>query len=197
MNPPSHRDWVLEALHEHELALTRYALRLLGNREQARDVVQHAFLKLCEQSSEKLGGGERQWLYAVCRNRALDLLRQNSRINGSEINSEGEAGWRDAVGREPDPASAAEQEELSDILARLVRELPATQREAIDLWREGFNYREIAEIIGRQEGNVRVLVHRGLAALREHPQVRAWLGESSRHAPRDVVPRDGAGAVPR
>jgi DNA-directed RNA polymerase specialized sigma24 family protein len=69
-----------------------------------------------------------------------------------------------------------------------VRELPAAQREAIDLWRDGFNYREIAEIISRQEGNVRVLVHRGLAALREHPQVRAWLGESSRHAPRDVSP---------
>lgn len=187
MDAPSHRDWVLEALHEHELALTRYALRLLGNREQARDVVQHAFLKLCEQSSEKLAGGARKWLYAVCRNRALDLLR-HSRTSGAKANPASEAGWRDAVGREPDPASAAEQEELSDILVRLVRALPAAQREAIDLWRDGFNYREIAEIIRRQEGNVRVLVHRGLAALREHPQVRAWLGESSRHAPRDVSP---------
>jgi RNA polymerase sigma-70 factor (ECF subfamily) len=187
MDAPSHRDWVLEALNEHELALTRYALRLLGNREQARDVVQHAFLKLCEQSPEKLVGGERQWLYAVCRNRALDLLR-HGKTSGGEPNPESEAGWRDAVGREPDPANAAEQEELSDILVRLVRELPAAQREAIDLWRDGFNYREIAEIIRRQEGNVRVLVHRGLAALREHPQVRAWLGERSGHAPRDVSP---------
>lgn len=196
MDAPSHRDWVLEALHEHELALTRYALRLLNNREQARDVVQHAFLKLCEQSSEKLAGSERKWLYAVCRNRALDLLRQSGRTSGAEGNHEAEVAWRDAVGREPDPASAAEQEELSDILVRLVRKLPAAQREAIDLWRDGFNYREIAEIIRRQEGNVRVLVHRGLAALREHPQVQAWLGESRRHAPHDV-PRDSASAIPR
>src|SRR5215216_1904777 len=62
MNRQSHRDWVLEALEEHEVALTRYALRLLRELEQARDVVQHAFLKLCEQAPEKIAGGERKWL---------------------------------------------------------------------------------------------------------------------------------------
>jgi DNA-directed RNA polymerase specialized sigma24 family protein len=56
--------------------------------------------------------------------------------------------------------------------------LPAAQREAIDLWCEGFTYRQIAEITGRQEGHIRVLAHRGLAALRRHPLVQQYLAEA-------------------
>lgn len=175
-SPQTHRDWVLSALDAHELVLTRYAQRLLGNLEQARDVVQHAYLKLCEQSEEKLAGGERKWLYAVCRNRALDLLRANGRQSQAARESEsGDENCTEATGREPDPAEVAESEEISGLLRQLVLELPAAQREAIDLWCDGFVYREIAEIIRRNEGHVRVLVHRGLTALREHPQVRGWL----------------------
>ena len=55
--------------------------------------------------------------------------------------------------------------------------LPEAQREAIDLWCDGLAYRQIAEIVERQEGYVRVLVHRGLSTLREHPRVRAWLSD--------------------
>jgi DNA-directed RNA polymerase specialized sigma24 family protein len=44
--------------------------------------------------------------------------------------------------------------------------LPVPQREVLALWSEGFSYREIAGITARTEGNIRVLVHRALAALR-------------------------------
>ena len=57
----------------------------------------------------------------------------------------------------------------------LLEDLPAPQREAIDLWCEGLTYRQIAEVTGRQEGHVRVLAHRGLIALRAHPLVRDLL----------------------
>ena len=77
--------------------------------------------------------------------------------------------------REHDPADAAEEVELHSLLRELVEELPASQREAIDLWADGFHYRQIASIIDREEGHVRVLVHRGLKALREHPRVRPLL----------------------
>ena len=63
------------------------------------------------------------------------------------------------------------------MLRRMVEHLPAAQREALDLWIEGFSYREIAEIVSKQEGHIRVLVHRGLTNLREHPRVRKWMQE--------------------
>ena len=61
----------------------------------------------------------------------------------------------------------------------LVANLPESQSEAIGLWVDGFSYREIAGILARQEGHVRVLVHRGLKSLREQPLVREMLAAPS------------------
>ncbi len=71
------------------------------------------------------------------------------------------------AGREPDPAELAETQDLCGEVARQVAQLPASQREAIDLWCEGFTYREISAIVGQSEGNVRVLVHRAIKQLRQ------------------------------
>jgi RNA polymerase sigma factor (sigma-70 family) len=69
-----------------------------------------------------------------------------------------------------------EKRELYARLNALVVGLPPGQREAIDLWTEGFNYRQIAGITGRREGNVRVLVHRALKTLRRHPITQRLVG---------------------
>ena len=51
----------------------------------------------------------------------------------------------------------------------------AAQREAIDLWTEGFSYREISDITGEGEGKLRVLVHRALKRLRNDPATQRIL----------------------
>ena len=84
-------------------------------------------------------------------------------------------GARTPGSREADPAISCEQADLAERLRTLLADLPAPQRETIDLWCEGLCYREIAEITGRQEGHIRVLAHRGLTALRTHPLVRDLL----------------------
>jgi len=185
------RRWVLEALGEYEGRLMRYALRLLGDADLARDAVQHAFLKLCDDkvvatlrvpSATKgtTGNGTPSvpttnsrlaaWLYTVCRNRATDLLRTHARERQAEVDQ-----GDHVTGRDADPACRAEKADLHELLRRLIHRLPLSQREAIDLWAEGFTYAEIARIVERHEGHVRVLVHRGLKALREQPQVRELL----------------------
>jgi len=188
--------WVLAALDQFEPRLLRYAQRLLGNLDEARDVVQFVFLRLCDQSPADLDDRLAPWLYTVCRNRALDLLRTNGREK-----SNGTSG-RVAVGRaanhgapltivnshtrEPDPAHTAEQSELHDLLTTLVETLPDNQREALDLWSDGFSYLEISRIIDKQEGHIRVLVHRGLKTLREHPQVQALMDDDSKNDPQPI-----------
>ncbi|NQW49319.1 MAG: RNA polymerase sigma factor [Planctomycetes bacterium] len=169
--------WVLEAVELYELPLLRYARRLLGDVDLAADSVQHAFVKLCRESSDKLKGRVAPWLFRVCRNRALDHLRQSGRER-SLLAADGDApsgGARTPGSREADPAIACEQADLAERLRTLLADLPAPQRETIDLWCEGLCYREIAEITGRQEGHIRVLAHRGLTALRTHPLVRDLL----------------------
>ncbi|MHC4404053.1 MAG: RNA polymerase sigma factor [Planctomycetota bacterium] len=165
------RRWVLSAVEEHEGRLTRFAARLVGSLDAARDVVQHVFLKLCERSPEGLEHRLDQWLFTVCRNRAVDLLRarhQTASLASADDPPEAKSA---------DPAAIAEERDLVDRLNRLVDDLPPAQREAVLLWSEGFNYREMAHITGCGEGNVRVLVHRALKTLRGHPVVRQLVAD--------------------
>jgi len=169
--------WVLEAVDLYELPLQRYARRLLGDFDLAADAVQHAFVKLCEQSQAALEGRVAPWLFRVCRNRALDHLRRHGREVAWIADDHRSRGLAAAA----DPAHVVEHRDLSACLRDLVKELPAPQREAIDLWCEGFTHRQIAEITGRTEGHIRVLVHRGLSALRSHPLVRPLLAADAPH----------------
>jgi len=165
--------WVLEAVDLYELPLQRYARRLLGDFDLAADAVQHAFVKLCGQSQDTLEGRVAPWLFRVCRNKALDHLRQSSREPTlDDCDARPAAG---ATASAADPARSVEQSDLAARLRKLLAELPPPQREAIDLWCEGFTHRDIAGITGRTEGHVRVLVHRGLTALRGHPLVQPLL----------------------
>jgi RNA polymerase sigma-70 factor (ECF subfamily) len=166
-NPGTRRQWVLAVLDRYEAPLVRYAVGLLGDGDSAREAVQHAFLQFCERSPQEFHDGrEAPWLYRVCRNKAFDLIRLRQRQTGDP-----EADLAGLVGREPDPAEQAERQDLCGELARRVAQLPAGQREAIDLWCEGFSYRQISEIAGQSEGNVRVLVHRAIKQLRQELKV--------------------------
>jgi RNA polymerase sigma-70 factor (ECF subfamily) len=167
------REWVLSVLREHEARLVRYATRLLGDEDAARDVVQHAFLRLCDQSPEELEGREAQWLFTVCRNRAVDAIRARRRRVALDRKVA-----RPNQSKEPDPALSAERRDLYARLNELVAALPAAQRDTIDLWTEGFSYGEISEITGHGQGRLRVLVHRALKRLRSDPVVRQMLDVS-------------------
>jgi len=166
-NPVSRRQWVLAVLDRCEGPLVRYAVGLLGDGDSAREAVQHAFLQLCERTAEEFPNGqEAAWLFRVCRNKALDLIRLRQRQTGDS-----EADLTELIGREPDPADLAERQDLCGELARRVAQLPPGQREAIDLWCGGFTYRQISRIAGQSEGNIRVLVHRAIKQLRQDLKV--------------------------
>jgi len=164
------REWVLSVLEQYEAPLTRFAGRLLRDEETARDVVQHVFLQLCDQTAEDLHPRLAQWLFTVCRNKAIDVLRSRGRTA-----SLAEQGVPACVSNEPDPAAMAQRNEVYDRISDLLGRLAAGQRETVLLWSEGFSYREIARITGHREGNVRVLVHRAIKQLRRQPEIHRLL----------------------
>ena len=171
----SRREWVLEALDAYEGRLLRYAQRLTdGDVNLARDVVQHAFLQLCRQPARELNGQLGSWLYAVCRNRAIDLKRRTCRLEPFACGAE-----RDAPGRELDPAELLETLDAGELVRRAIGTLPERQQEVVNLWSEGFAYREISEITGATENYVRVMVHRAFQSLREHPLLRRLIAEEA------------------
>ena len=78
---PTEAHWIRGAVGRFEGPLTLYAARLLGDAETARDVVQETFLRLCVQDRARVERHLAEWLFTVCRHRALDVLRKEGRMS--------------------------------------------------------------------------------------------------------------------
>jgi len=162
--PPIEVDaaWVRSAVERFEGPLTSYAARLLGDAESARDVVQDTFLRLCAQPRGPLEPRLAEWLFTVCRNRALDVLRKESRMTQL---SEEQVQVRTSP--DPGPPDVAERRESTARVLHLLDALPPGQREVIRLkFQNGFSYQEISRISGYSVGNVGYLIHVGLKTIR-------------------------------
>ena len=154
--------WVRSAVERFEGPLTLYASRLLGDADGARDVVQDTFLRLCGQDRESLDGRLAEWLFTVCRNRALDVLRKEGRM--TQLSQEH---VQVRMSPDPGPPDVLETRESTDRVLNLLAALPKNQREVIRLkFQNGFSYQEIARISGHSVGNVGYLIHVGLKTIR-------------------------------
>ena len=156
-------EWIRGIVEHYEKPLIRYAQRVLGDSERARDVVQDTFLQLCRQPKEKLGDNVTAWLYRVCRNRALDVCKKESRM--SHV-SDPETTAIES--REPDQLQQLESLETALSAKQLLNKLPDQQQEVIRLKvAHELSYREISDITGLTVSNVGYLLHTGLKSLRE------------------------------
>lgn len=154
--------WVRAAVERYEGPLTLYAARLLGDAESARDVVQETFLRLCVQTREHVDGRLAEWLFTVCRNRSLDVLRKESRM--TQLSDEQ---VQIRTSPDPGPSEVIEARESAAQVLDLLEALPKNQREVIRLkFQNGFSYQEIARISGHSVGNVGYLIHVGLKTIR-------------------------------
>jgi RNA polymerase sigma-70 factor (ECF subfamily) len=164
------RAWVRAVLEEYEGPLLRYAARICGDLERARDAVQETFLRLCEQNENGLNGKLPQWLFAVCRNRVLDVHRKERRmlaVSATEFDAR--------ASREPDPSVAMEQREGGGRVLESLACLPANQQEVIRLrFQNGLSYKDIASVTGLSASNVGYLIHVGIRELRERLKSEPW-----------------------
>ena len=154
------------ALGEFEKPLMGYAYGLLKDAEHARDVVQDAFIKLCRQDPEPDRDLVKAWLFTVCRNRALDLIKKNSKMIATDT-----IALDVNASEHPSPAQRAIQCDAHGQAMALMNLLPANQREAIRLrFQSDLSYREIAEVMEISVSNVGFLLHTGLRRLRDQLQ---------------------------
>jgi RNA polymerase sigma factor (sigma-70 family) len=160
--PPGPDRRIDDALARFEAPLLRYARRLLSDAEQARDVVQDTFLRLCREDRARVDGHLAQWLFTVCRNRALDLQRRDGRLRPLD-----EAALSEQPSPEPTAARRLEGRERLDEVVAVLATLPESQREVLCLkFQEQLSYQEIASVTGLSVSHVGVLVHHGLKAVR-------------------------------
>jgi len=151
-----------EALARFEGPLIAYAVSLLHDVDRARDVVQDTFVRLCEQDPRPVDAALPSWLYTVCRNRALDVLRKETRMQPLDENTA-----RQRPSRHPGPATLAASRDQADHALRVLAGLPSNQQEVLELkLRHHLTYAEISKITGHSVSNVGFLIHTGLRALR-------------------------------
>jgi RNA polymerase sigma-70 factor (ECF subfamily) len=146
----------------YERPLIAYALRIVGKVDDAREVVQETFLQLCRSRPYELNGNLQAWLYTVCRNKALDARRKETRM--TQLDDATAAGFTSSTLEPPD---SAERSESVSTLVRLLTTLPPNQQEAIRLkFQHGLSYREIAAVTQLSESNVGFLISTGLKTIR-------------------------------
>ena len=148
---------------QYQAPLTRYATRLLaGDADRARDIVQDTLLRLIGPPRADVGDHLAEWLFTVCRHRALDTLRKEGRMKRID-----ETQAARIAADAPRPGHALEAGETHAAMLRLIGALPANEQEVIRLkFQNGFSYKEIARITEHSVNHVGVLLHNAIHRLR-------------------------------
>ena len=146
--------------------LLRFAVHLLGDKEDAKDVVQEVFMKLWQRKNSLVEVKNTQaYVMQITRNCCINMLRNRQiKVKTDEILLEGKTKANDLV-------SEIELSETASIIKKLIDELPAIQRTTMYLRDiEQYEYEEIAEIIDQNINYVRVTLSRARKNVREKLQ---------------------------
>lgn len=160
------------------------AYRILGQAQDAEDVVQQTFLSLIEHIDKFRGESSvATWVLRIATNFALKVLRKRRGLSTVQWNEENEsfanvphpdyiAQWRDT------PDSLFERAEMRELLDRAISELSDKHRVVFVLRDiEGLSTEETADALGLSESNVKVRLLRARMQLRE--RLTRELGDDS------------------
>ena len=149
-------------LDAYQGPLVRYAAHLTGDLDLARDVVQDTFLRLWKQKKQRVEGHLAQWLFTVCRNRALDMLRKEKRMKRMTG-----TGNLEPASTAPGPATLLERRETMSRVLLALECLSPREQEVLRLkFQNGLSYREIAATVGISVSNVGYLIHTAVKKVR-------------------------------
>lgn len=152
------------AIHRQRVLLTAYSL--VGTMADAQDIAQEVFLRFF-QNIGRIQGEPLPWLYRVTVNVCRDQLRRRKRR--PERGPEAERDWTDPA---PGPHRVLELGERKRLLMAALERLPDRERAAVVLRDiEGLSTREVAGVLGVEEGTVRSQV--SMARLKLAKYVRA------------------------
>ena len=155
-------------------------LRLVGNREDARDILQETMVKALTSISRYDGSYPfSSWLMRIGANKSIDLLRRRK----VEVNLFAYEDDEHAIDDVADPAALADAA-LADkldwaIVEACMEKLEPRYRTVLFLrYKDDLSYEEIARVLSVPAGTVKILLHRGRIELKK--QVLRELGKTRR-----------------
>ena len=136
-----------------------YAFYQLGDHHDAEDATERTFLAALRGLSafRDTGSTFRAWLFRIAHNTIANAHRTRARRRTEPLPET----WEPAA--DDDPAGAAARADEVRAALEAVRQLPEERRQVVLLrFVDGLSSAEIAEVMGRSRGAVRVLLHRAL-----------------------------------
>jgi RNA polymerase sigma-70 factor (ECF subfamily) len=141
-------------------------LRMAGDRETARDLVQETFMRVWTMAGTfrgDRGASFKSWLFTIALNLTRDE-RSRKRHKARHVGTD-EAG--ELASPAPGPEAALAHSEAGRRVRAALGQLPPYLREVVVLKvYQQLKFREIAEITGAPEGTLKARFHRAVAELR-------------------------------
>jgi RNA polymerase sigma-70 factor (ECF subfamily) len=151
-----------QLVRHHQQAVYNIAYRLTGNRQEAEDVAQEAFVK----TYQALGRFDSQrpfapWLYRIATNTALNWIKRQR----PQTELDEEVAPADVA---PSPETQAITTETTERLRAAIANLPHNYRAAIELRHfQGLSYNEMSEALGVSPSDVKSWLFRARRRLRK------------------------------
>jgi RNA polymerase sigma-70 factor, ECF subfamily len=163
-------------LASHELRVYRFGLRMCGNEDDARDVLQETLLAAYKNLGTFRGDSQiSTWLYQIARS---FCIKQRRRREGQPVEHETVDALevRQVASEVPQSDSRTHAHQLGALIQAAIETLPPEHREALVLRDvEGLSAEEAAEVVGIEVAALKSRLHRARLALRE--QLAAVLDE--------------------
>lgn len=138
------------AVKEFSGRLYGFSLKYLQNKEDASDIVQDVFEKLWKNRKKVEPEKVKSWLFTCAHNAMINLIKKKSRMS-----------YVDTITTPEVQQSHSQSYEMKEVIEKSLSQLPPVQKSIIllrDL--EGYNYKEIGEILELSEAQVKVYLFR-------------------------------------
>ncbi|MEH6942970.1 RNA polymerase sigma factor SigW [Bacillus sp. JJ722] len=146
--------------------------RMLGNRHEAEDMAQEAFVKAyvnIHTFNIKLKFST--WLYRIATNLCIDRIRKKKPdyyLDAEVAGTDGLNMYSQIASDAEDPSDEVESLELHDTIQKEIMKLPEKYRTVIVLkYIEELSLKEIGKILDMPIGTIKTRIHRGREALRK------------------------------
>ena len=166
----AHDEAALKTLYEQTSSkLFGLALRVLGHRDWAEDVLQEAFITIWRVAGDYRASlsPPMAWMGLIVRSRALDLLRRRSAGRAHLTHELDDEMAHGIEGDSPNPMDTTQASEQAFALHQCLGRLENKQREVVSLaYLRDLSHGELAEQLRLPLGTVKTWIRRGLDQLR-------------------------------
>jgi len=145
------------------------SLRMLGDREEAEDLLQEVYTEVWRKSVryDARRGSAMAWLITLTRSRGIDRLRARASRGHGMTDSIDDAPVAHTQGRDPTPFEQQADAEVRVMVMKALVELPAAQRQALELsYYEGLSHSEIAARLKEPVGTIKTRIKLGMSKLK-------------------------------